>query len=399
MNVETANRLQMLRKKNGYSQEELAEKIGISRQAVSKWERAEASPDTDNLILLARLYGVTIDELLKTDSLYISTGEGISLHKEDYLHNRSDDEKIYPNSRQTPINGNNMSDDGEIYPNRRTVTVNNNNISDDGEIYPNRRQTFVNDGETNDGEVFPNGRQMFVIDNDQDDTPKRADYVGNASEIPEKEGRTDSNRNTGNSDSNNVRNAQNYNYDNADTNKTASKGNNVKSKHNATLLDKLFVLIVLFVFGVSIWIGLAEIGWIVFLAIPIYYVGSHYYKEYVCGNIPIDEFFRRTLNGTFPVIVTAMFFGVGMIFGGWNVIWIVFLTIPIYYVASKYYYHYRCGKIDGIKFLIKTLNGTVPVIVTMVFLTFGMLFGVWSFWGLFFIIPVYYIVSDHFTKK
>ena len=40
MNVEIANRLQQLRKKNNLSQEELAEKIGISRQAVSKWERA-----------------------------------------------------------------------------------------------------------------------------------------------------------------------------------------------------------------------------------------------------------------------------------------------------------------------------------------------------------------------
>lgn len=49
------------------SQEALAEKLGISRQAVSKWERAEASPDTDNLILLARLYGVSLDELLRTE--------------------------------------------------------------------------------------------------------------------------------------------------------------------------------------------------------------------------------------------------------------------------------------------------------------------------------------------
>ena len=46
-----------LRKKNGYSQEELAAKLGLSRQAVSKWERAEASPDTDNLVELAKLYG------------------------------------------------------------------------------------------------------------------------------------------------------------------------------------------------------------------------------------------------------------------------------------------------------------------------------------------------------
>lgn len=64
MNIETANRLYAFRKKHHLSQEELAEKIGVSRQAVSKWERAEASPDTDNLILLAKVYGVTLDELL-----------------------------------------------------------------------------------------------------------------------------------------------------------------------------------------------------------------------------------------------------------------------------------------------------------------------------------------------
>ena len=67
MNLEIANRLVKLRKENHLSQEQLAEKIGISRQAVSKWERAEASPDTDNLILLARLYHISLDELLKTE--------------------------------------------------------------------------------------------------------------------------------------------------------------------------------------------------------------------------------------------------------------------------------------------------------------------------------------------
>lgn len=67
MNIEIANRLVNLRKSNNLSQEALAEKLGISRQAVSKWERAEASPDTDNLILLARLYDISLDELLRTE--------------------------------------------------------------------------------------------------------------------------------------------------------------------------------------------------------------------------------------------------------------------------------------------------------------------------------------------
>lgn len=67
MNVEIAQRLAELRREKGYSQEELAERLGLSRQAVSKWERAESSPDTGNLVALAKLYGVTLDELLRFD--------------------------------------------------------------------------------------------------------------------------------------------------------------------------------------------------------------------------------------------------------------------------------------------------------------------------------------------
>lgn len=68
MNIEIANRLVTLRKEKGFSQEDVAEKLGISRQAVSKWERAEASPDTDNLIALSKLYGVSLDELLSSSA-------------------------------------------------------------------------------------------------------------------------------------------------------------------------------------------------------------------------------------------------------------------------------------------------------------------------------------------
>ena len=64
MTIENANRLADMRRAHGLSQEELAEKLNLSRQAISKWERAESSPDTDNLIALARLYGVSLDELL-----------------------------------------------------------------------------------------------------------------------------------------------------------------------------------------------------------------------------------------------------------------------------------------------------------------------------------------------
>lgn len=82
MNIDIANRLYELRKKSSLSQEDLAEKIGVSRQAVSKWERAEASPDTDNLILLAKLYDVSLDELLSTEEPVEKTSESFQQQAE-----------------------------------------------------------------------------------------------------------------------------------------------------------------------------------------------------------------------------------------------------------------------------------------------------------------------------
>ena len=64
MNIQLSNRLTALRRERGYSQEGLAAALGVSRQAVSKWERGESSPDTDNLIALAQLYQISLDELL-----------------------------------------------------------------------------------------------------------------------------------------------------------------------------------------------------------------------------------------------------------------------------------------------------------------------------------------------
>ena len=63
MNI--ADRIQYLRKRKGISQEELADKIGVSRQAVSKWENGQSSPDIEKIILLSDFFNVTTDYLLK----------------------------------------------------------------------------------------------------------------------------------------------------------------------------------------------------------------------------------------------------------------------------------------------------------------------------------------------
>ena len=61
--------LVMLRRLNGYSQEQLAEKIGISRQAYAKWESGATIPDVEKCGLLAEVYGTTIDSLIKTQTV------------------------------------------------------------------------------------------------------------------------------------------------------------------------------------------------------------------------------------------------------------------------------------------------------------------------------------------
>ena len=62
-----ADKILELRKQNGWSQEELADKLGVSRQAISKWEGAQSIPDMERIIALSRLFGVTTDLLVKDE--------------------------------------------------------------------------------------------------------------------------------------------------------------------------------------------------------------------------------------------------------------------------------------------------------------------------------------------
>ena len=59
-----AQKLKEMRTRAGMSQEKLAEKVGVSRQAITKWETDKGAPDMDNLMALSDLFGVSVDELL-----------------------------------------------------------------------------------------------------------------------------------------------------------------------------------------------------------------------------------------------------------------------------------------------------------------------------------------------
>ena len=59
-----ADKIVSMRKKAGWSQEELAAQLNVTRQSVSKWEGAQSMPDMDKVVQMSRLFGVTTDYLL-----------------------------------------------------------------------------------------------------------------------------------------------------------------------------------------------------------------------------------------------------------------------------------------------------------------------------------------------
>lgn len=124
------------RKTAGLSQEELAEKIGVSRQAVSKWERGESSPDTENLIALAKLYNISLDELVfgkssktksssENDEVDIST-EGIKVESRNGDKVNINWKGIHVDTKDTNVHidkdGINVIENGHIVFPKKTIT-------------------------------------------------------------------------------------------------------------------------------------------------------------------------------------------------------------------------------------------------------------------------------------
>ncbi|MBQ7374154.1 MAG: helix-turn-helix domain-containing protein [Clostridia bacterium] len=138
------NKLYDLRKTTGLSQEELADKLGVSRQAISKWERGEALPDTANLIALAKLYNVSLDELVGNDNATKSADD--EKKTEDKRQTTYEDENVKIKVDQNGIKVDCKDDDDRV-----KVDIDENGISvkvgededdddceddvDDGEVY------------------------------------------------------------------------------------------------------------------------------------------------------------------------------------------------------------------------------------------------------------------------
>ncbi|MBE6618121.1 MAG: helix-turn-helix domain-containing protein [Ruminococcaceae bacterium] len=92
-----SNKIIYCRKRAGLSQEELSEVIGVSRQAISKWETGEATPEVGKLLLLSKTFGVTTDWLLSEDEPVEepSAEEQAKPHENPYYH-KTAEERSYP---------------------------------------------------------------------------------------------------------------------------------------------------------------------------------------------------------------------------------------------------------------------------------------------------------------
>ena len=77
--------LKEAREKAGYSQSDVAEKLNISRQSVSRWENGWSYPDVENLVILSQMYKISLDDLLENSSTEKITDETEAKHYSDIL--------------------------------------------------------------------------------------------------------------------------------------------------------------------------------------------------------------------------------------------------------------------------------------------------------------------------
>ena len=264
MTLETANRLYELRKKHNLSQEELAEKLGVSRQAVSKWERSEASPDTDNIIALAKIYGLTLDEL---------------------IYGEKEETKETKETKETTS-----------FPNNEGVYID----IDDGEdkVKIGSEGILVEEKNGNTVKININSKVMEKIITKVENKMEEC--------IDEELYETV--------------------YSNESETKNGDKVLIKITRPTKFWLEVPYAVIcalLYLIFGFYNICGGWELSWIIFVTIPVYYtlVEAIYKKRFA-------EF-------AYPVLCAVVYLYLGMYHGNWHPSWLLFVTILIYYPIAE----------------------------------------------------------------
>ncbi|MCL1829887.1 MAG: helix-turn-helix domain-containing protein [Oscillospiraceae bacterium] len=270
MNVEIASKLVELRKKNGYSQESLAEQLGISRQAISKWERAEASPDTENLILLAKIYGISLDELFG-----INVTDSINSNEESQKDSKKEDNSSgihIENGKGESVhigwNGIHVqeNDDRKVHVGWDGIHV----VDENVKVNVDRSGVSVKD---KDGKYMAKYGGEPVPDDQKSDRYEEWQYYTQ------------------------FRN----------------------SKRNVLQRIPLTVIAIVTFISIGLFTGIWHPTWLVFFIIPI--------ADSFITAIMLRDFHRFA----YPVLVTLIYLSGGFFLHLWHPGWVVYLTIPIYY--------------------------------------------------------------------
>jgi transcriptional regulator with XRE-family HTH domain len=305
MNIEIANRLVDLRKKSGLSQEELAAKLGLSRQAVSKWERAEASPDTDNLICLAKLYGVSLDDLLDTDqSIDDIVEEQVKPAEEEKKEAEEAKTQEAPKTEEGPKAEEAPRMDASAKGDDSAKSENASTANDQGKKKANESFTMGSDGihfKDNDDEGYIDNTGVHVFSKDGSEVHVSANgiHINDGGEGVHV----------------NMEEPYKFTY---------------KSHRKGWALAESLVASITSLLALTAYLCLG-------LLYPDHYIGWG-----VCWLvlflIPIATSFVSALrhhkfcNFAIPVVVVGIYVMLGMVFGLWGTTWPIFFAIPLYYV-------------------------------------------------------------------
>ncbi len=288
MNIEVANRLINLRKSSHLSQEALAEKLGISRQAVSKWERAEASPDMDNLIQLARLYHISLDELLeiRKEDLPASDSAGDDLPGTKMSGEIGQGKNVWEETGEDKrADEKNPAGDGSGKETVKNADRDTWDGADERESEEERRT----EGDKEEGQcvnVTPEG--IHVKDRDGSGVHIGWEGIRVDNEKKERDPHIE----------------KNEMYVNEEKHRKRKK-----FREHFPFAPIITILYLLIGFLFHAW----HPAWLLFLLIPLWY------------------------NFAYPVLVTLLFLCAGFFLDAWHPAWILYLTIPVYYSLNPYF--------------------------------------------------------------
>ena len=324
------------RKQAGLSQEALADKLGVSRQAVSKWERAESLPDTDNLIALAAFYGLTLDELLwreagendsqvsqpapdAVETSRASGGEGFSQGRPNAVEDDRDDGRRDSEASDDQAGGSaDSSMDGAAFESSRNdndAESDNSQGHDKGDDYAHvsfRDGIHVRD--TKKGEEVHIGWSGVHVTNRKKGEEVHVGWDGVHVEQPNASGTVDDPKSV-HVDGSGVIIGEQYFENWHEAHKA------FRRKPKRAWQSFPFPLVVLVAY---LLLGLFTNAWIpglmLVFAIPAYYV---------IGNAWEKRRLSRLIGGLYPIGAIAWFCWMAFALNQAHPAWVVFLTIPV----------------------------------------------------------------------